>query len=442
MMETLEELVEHVRERVADVAEASLRSAAGTFRSGQKNLAEVEWAIQEDVRQVGRVIFGAALSTVGTGREGCSLPCECRSTKRYVSDRPKTLVTLFGPVEFRRAYYNCSNCGHGESPLDRKLGVEGTSVTPAVKDVLAWTNVEMPYGPSREHLLRVLGLSLAKDTHETVVAELGESVQPGEESRAREAFAGLPPAEQLYITCDGVKTNTTEGWKEPKLGAVFRAERNEDGKPVRGPTRYIGRIEDSETFGQRLWRLAEAAGVEKAKTVIVLGDGALWIWNLADFHFPGAVQIVDWYHATERLAALATRVWGESSPEGKAWYEARKAELWDGRVDAVLTALSHLTVRPLAVRDAIRKAIGYFEDNQHRMQYGEFRAKGHFIGSGVVEGACKFIIARRFKLSGMRWTIDGFHRLLNLRLCIINRDWDRFARSHFPRVSAPAYTYF
>jgi hypothetical protein len=322
------------------------------------------------------------------------------------------------------------------------LGVEGTSVTPAVKDVLAWTNVDMPYDPSRAHLLRLLGLSLSKDTHETVVAELGESVEPGEEARAREAFAGLPPAEQLYITCDGVKTNTTEGWKEPKLGAVFRAERDKHGEPVRGPTRYIGRIEDSEAFGQRLWRLAEAAGVEKAKTVIVLGDGALWIWNLADFHFPGAVQIVDWFHAADRLSELATRVWGEGATDAKTWYEARKTELYAGDVEAVLAALSRLVVRALAVRDAIRKAIGYFHDNQDRMRYAAFRAKGYFTGSGVVEGACKFIIARRFKQSGMRWTLHGFHRLLLLRLCIINNDWDSFARSYFPRLSAPACTYF
>ena len=441
-MKTLEELIEHVRERAAETAEGSLRSAASAFRSGEKNLAEVERAIQEDVRAVGRAVFGAALETVGTGRDGCSLSCECGLTKRYVSDRKKTLVTLFGPVELRRAYYHCSNCGRGESPLDARVGVEGTSVTPGVKDVLAWTDVEMPYGPSRDHLLRLLGLSLSKATHETIVAELGRAVAPGEEARAREAFAGLPPAEQLYITCDGVKANTTQGWKEPKLGAVFRAVRDKDGQPVRGPTRYIGRIEDAEAFGQRLWRLAEAAGVEKAKTVIVLGDGALWIWNLADFHFPGAVLIVDWYHATDRLSELATRVWGEGSTEGKTWYEARKAELWDGRVDALLAALSRLTVRPLAVRDAIRKAIGYFDDNRHRMRYGEFRAKGYLIGSGVVEGACKFIIARRFKQSGMRWTLDGFHRLLHLRLCIINKDWDPFARSYFPRVSASACTYF
>jgi len=106
MMGTLEELVEHIRERVADMAEASLRSAVEVLHSGEKNLAEVERAIQDDVRHVGRAVFGAVIETIGTGREGCSLPCECRCTKRYVSDRPKTLVTLFGPVEFRRAYYS------------------------------------------------------------------------------------------------------------------------------------------------------------------------------------------------------------------------------------------------------------------------------------------------------------------------------------------------
>jgi hypothetical protein len=239
-----------------------------------------------------------------------------------------------------------------------------------------------------------------------------------------------------------VKVNTDEGWKEPKLGAVFRAERGKDGEPIRGPTRYVAHLEEAEAFGQRLWELADALGVEKAQTVIVLGDGAPWIWNLADFHFPQAVQIVDFYHALERLGEVARALWPEATPEAKAWIERGKTALYHGEVSGVLRSLKALAPRRKELRELVDKAIGYFQTNRERMRYDRYRAKGYFIGSGIVEAGCKNVVAKRFKQSGMRWSRAGFLKLLHLRLCILNGDWDAFARSRFPRLSNSPATYF
>jgi hypothetical protein len=442
MRGNLEELVEQVRRKVADTAEAALRQAVAGMRSGEQHFGQVERQVQEQTRPLGAVVLEAALQTMGNGKERCHRACACRGTMRYVCDRPKTLQTLFGPVEVRRAYYHCATCGRGDIPLDRALGVEGTSLTAAVQEVAAWADAEMAYGRAAQFLERVLGLDLSKDTHETLSGDLGRAVQPKELERADAAWKALRPAEDFYITCDGLKVNTLQGWKEPKLGAIFRAGCNEKGEPIRGPTRYVAHLEEAEPFGQRLWQLAEALGVRRAKRVTVLGDGAPWIWNLARFYFPEAVQIVDFYHGAERLAELARSFWSETSSQARCWLESAKSLLHQGKIAPLLRTLRRLTSRRKDLRDLRRKAIGYFTENRERMRYDRFRKMGLFIGSGVVEAGCKTVVAFRFKQSGMRWSQDGFLNLLHLRLCILNGDWDVFARSYYPRLRNLAAAYF
>jgi hypothetical protein len=440
--DTLESLVERVREKVAAASEAAVRDAVRQMASGAQDLAEVERRVLIEARQIGQIILAAALETAGNGKTTSHRWCACGLSSRYVSDRPKTLQTLLGPVEIRRAYYHCRNCGRGDFPLDEALGVAATSLTPGVQEVVAWADAELAYGRAVEFLEKTMGLSLSKDTHETLSRTLGRAVEPQETARAAQRWSALPPASQLYVSCDGVKVNTDAGWKEPKLGAVFRAERGRDGAPIRGPTRYVAHVEEAEPFGERLWRLADAAGVEKARTVIVLGDGAPWIWNLADMHFPKAVQIVDFYHAVERLSAVAHALWGDDAPAAKDWLAQGRSALHDGHVGSLLNALRKLAPRRNDLRECVRKAIGYFRQNRYRMRYDHFRAQGYFIGSGVIEAGRKHIVAKRFKQSGMRWSLQGFLNLLHLRLCILNGDWDDFARSRFPKLHSLQATYF
>ena len=442
MTGNLEEATERVRRQAADGAEAALREAARQMRSGERDLGQVERQIREQTRPIAAAVLAAALETMGNGKDHCHRPCACQGTQRYVSDRPKTLQTLFGPVEVKRAYYHCSNCGRGDFPLDRALGVEGTTLTPAVQEAVAWADAEMAYGRAARFLERVAGLSLSKDTCETLAGELGQAVQPQALERAHAAWERLPPAEDFYITCDGLKVNTLEGWKEPKLGAIFRAQPNLEGKPIRGPTRYVAHLEPAESFGQRLWQLAEALGLRQARRVTVLGDGAPWIWNLANSFFPEAIQIVDYYHAVEHLGDLAKALWGDGAAETKRWTESAKTLLWHGKIAALLGRLKRLAPTRSVLRELVRKSVGYFTENRPRMRYDRFRSMGLFIGSGVVAAGCKSVVDFRFKQSGMRWCQEGLLRLLHLRLCILNGDWDAFARSHYPRLSNSPAAYF
>jgi hypothetical protein len=442
MMATLEALVDRVREQAADQAEQALRGAVRSLRQGGQDLGEIERHARQDILPIGAGILQEALRTMGNGKTTSHRRCACGGVLRYVSDRSKSLQTLLGAVSVERAYYHCRQCGKGDFPLDQALGVVDTSLTPGVREAVAWADAAFAYGRAAEFLERMVGLTLSKETHETVSGQLGQAVQPQETERARRAWESLPGAEQFYVTLDGVKVNTHEGWKEPKLGAVFRAHATEDGEPIRGPTRYVGHLEEAEDFGERLWRLADASGIEKAKTVIVVGDGAPWIWNLADFHFPQAVQIVDFFHALEKLSELARSHWPEGASAAKAWMESCKTALREGRVGRILRALKTLPAKRRDIKELVRKALAYFHQNRHRMRYDQFRAKGYFIGSGVIEAGCKSVIAQRFKQSGMRWSRPGFLKLLHLRLCIVNGEWDDFARAHFPRLTNLQATYF
>ncbi len=135
---------------------------------------------------------------------------------------------------------------------------------------------------------------------------------------------------------------------------------------------------------------------------MVLGDGAPWIWNLADGQFPGAIQIVDLYHAKGHLWDVAKAIYGAGSDLGEQWAKQRRDELDEGKIDTVLAALQ---VHAQANHEA-RKCLDYVTRNQLRMRYPEFRARGLCVSSGVVEAGCKVAIGTRLKRAGMHWTAD------------------------------------
>jgi hypothetical protein len=189
------------------------------------------------------------------------------------------------------------------------------------------------------------------------------------------------------------------------------------GRPVRdeGSTTYVGAIESAEEFGRRIFTEAIRRGSQRAELIIILGDGAPWIWNLADEHFPGAIQIVDLYHAREHLNELAKILYGPGTPKAKAWAALRIVDLDAGEIDKLIGTMARLHPAAPAQRDALRRSIAYFQTNAPRMRYADFRRQGFFVGSGVIEAGCKTIAGRRLNQSGMRWTVRGANAIVALR---------------------------
>jgi hypothetical protein len=173
--------------------------------------------------------------------------------------------------------------------------------------------------------------------------------------------------------------------------------------------------------------------VDAASEVVVLGDGAHWMWNLAELHFPDATQIVDWYHASQYLWQAAPVIAGPDSAQRTAWAREQETALWAGNVAAVLEAL-----QPHAGRgDAVDDAISSYTNHQHRMAYATYRARGLQIGSGTIESACKQLVSARLKLAGMIWNTAGAEGVAVVRAWLRSERWDEAMRLRPP----PGRTY-
>ena len=238
----------------------------------------------------------------------------------------------------------------------------------------------------------------------------------------------LTPAapKRLCITLDGTETLFVDAWHESKVGAVYEGEPDAQGQDEAVRISYVSGVrEECEAFGERLYQEACRRGVEKAQEVVAIADGAPWIWNLVEEHFPQAVQILDFYHASERLYAVGRAVYGEESAEGKRWAETNRERLLRGQVGAMLRSLRGLSPPTAEGREAVRLAQGYFKTNRERMRYAHYRACGYHIGSGVVEAGCKQVVGARCKGAGMRWTKAGAQQVLALRCLLLSNRWDQ-----------------
>ena len=204
--------------------------------------------------------------------------------------------------------------------------------------------------------------------------------------------------------------------REAKLAALFtQTTTDTDGYPVRDPdsTSYLATLNPVDHFADLVTAEARRRGSDHIRQLVVLGDGARWIWNLADQRFPEATQIVDLYHAREHLHELADLL-AFIVTDPPTWLQQRLTDLDNGDIEALCTAarLYHLS-GPAA--HELDKAIAYFQTNAHRMRYAYYRSLGMFVGSGVVEAGCKTVLGARLKQSGMHWTTRGATAITTLR---------------------------
>jgi len=207
---------------------------------------------------------------------------------------------------------------------------------------------------------------------------------------------------------------------------------HQEGRPIRDPdsTSFTGAVEISDDFGYRIYTEAWRRDWAWATTKIVIGDGAVWIWNIADQHFPGAIQIVDLYHARQHLWDTAALLYPHDVPAKKRWMVPMQDLLDHGRTDLLVEwlreiAAGHAGIKP-GLAQEIAKQADYFETNTPRMRYPEFREQGLFVGSGVIEAGCKSIVGVRLKQSGMFWTVEGANAIIALRCCRSNQRFEDF----------------
>jgi hypothetical protein len=241
--------------------------------------------------------------------------------------------------------------------------------------------------------------------------------------------SGVPVVKKETVGRQGKGEDGQAKTREAKLGCIFtQTGVDSEGRPVRdeASTSYAGSIEQAEAFGVRIYQEARRRGLDRAKEVCVLGDGAPWIWNIADEHFYGATQIVDLYHAREHYWSLGKACFGQDKGKLYQWTEQRRGELDDGKVEEVIKAIKRLSALSTYDQETCEREIAYFEKNKERMRYAEFRRRDLFVGSGVLEAGCRTVIGQRLKQSGMHWTVKGANSILALRCGLLSNRWEDF----------------
>jgi len=406
--------------------------------AGGDGFAMLELAVRSAMAQLGASLLEELLA-VDRGHRGPRVDCGAGHEARFVGHRDKRLDTVLGPITLHRAYYHCASCRVGVVPKDDELGVTGVSMSPGLRAMVARVAAAAPFAKAAALLAELAGVELCAKRVERSGETDGEALQANIAARAQAMAAGTvtpmrPPTavDKLYVAVDGTGVPTvpqdTDGrpgkspdgraqTREAKLGVVFtQSTLDDDGHPVRDPgsSSYVATMEPVATFATLIDAEAARRGAAQAKQVIVLGDGANWIWNLAAQHFPAATHIVDLYHARQHLHDLGAIVAPDLAADAPGWLAERLAELDRGDITTLAAAARNLCL-PDTKAAEIEKALGYFETNASRMRYAEFRQHGLFVGSGAIEAGCRSVVAQRLKLSGMRWTTRGASAILGLR---------------------------
>ena len=373
-------------------------------------------------------------------------PCRCGADARYAGHRARTLTTALGPMTLRRAWYHCDHCGHGFAPRDRALGLDHSSLSPAALRMTGVTAARVSFAEASELLTELAGLDIAPKLVERQAEALGRAIAQDE----RQVIKPEPSkAHTLYLGLDGtgvrVRKTETQGKKgkqpdgsaktrEAKLAVVWSADsRDKDGNPVKDPDSVSEgaaietvAILDTETetppFAQRVLRELDRRRFLDAPRRVVLGDGAAWIWNFAEEHLPGALQIVDIFHAKGHLFDAAKAIYGPGTDLADQWGKQRRDELHQGRFDSLLAALGE---HADSCEEA-QKTLDYFNNNRKKMRYPAFRAQGLCVSTGVLEGGCKSVIAAGLKNGGMHWTVAGANAVIALRCAIRSNRFDDF----------------
>jgi hypothetical protein len=394
------------------------------------SLEQAEDLTRAGVLAIGARVLAAGVAARGTGKGGPRCLCPCGGQATFEGYRTKAVQTVVGWIEVRRAYYHCTACCHGHAPLDQVLGLGRDSHSPMVRRLASRFGALLPFTQAAATLADAASIRLSASTVRSVSEAVGMRQEVALQQQAQQAWqAGIPegtgPASaRLYVAMDGVRIMSTTGdGKEAKVGVVVPEQPGAGGGLRRDAASYVTSFATAATFGPRLVLEAHRRGLDRAAEVVVLGDGAEWIWNLAAEHFPHATQIVDWYHASERIWELGRALYGETSQRGPVWIAQQLAGLAAGEHRRLVTNWRRRTCTGAAalVRDA---QVTYFTNQADRMAYDQYRARGLDIGSGMVESACKYVIGTREKGPGMRWSVAGAQAVANVRVLLLNGQWD------------------
>ncbi len=435
--------------------EGALREAAVDL-----SVADLD-GIERRLQAVGRAVLGQvvervlALRAAGEGTE--RLPCpHCGGAMRRVDQaRKRDIQGVVGDYTIHRAYDLCDACRCGQAPLDARIGLGPGMLSPALLRAVCRLGIEASFEEAMDAVRETLGTTVDDETARRATEGIGAVAEADQQAAVDAARQGRRPTATAPITTgvlavavDGVQAPHRAGWHEMKVGtcAPLGPGLQVDAETQRarlawGDASYCAGGEEAEAFWWRVYAEAcrRGLGTAAVRTVVMLGDGAEWIWHRAA-HFLGVggtevVEIVDIYHAYEYLWDVGNAVFGAGSAAASAWVQPLKDRLYEQGAAPILTALTALTPETDEAAEVVRVASGYVTTHAARLDYPRFVARQFPIGSGAVESTCKVLITARAKGAGMRWSRAGLQAVASLRALQRSGRWDRFWQTQPQRRS-------
>jgi hypothetical protein len=334
-------------------------------------------------------------------------------------------------------------------PLDRQLRLNDKHWSEWVAEKATKYSAKLSYEEATDALQELAEIEIGTSSIWRLTQKWGEKMKEVEAQEEKTAngtidrvVTGKQPEKigRLGSSMDGAMIYIRkEGWKELKVGCVFDVELAatldpqtmewDDLAHARNIS-YVSYLGGPESFGRKMWSEAKRRKWHDAIDTQVVGDGAVWIWNLVGDYFYDAHQLVDWYHANEHLATAAQLAFGENTLESKSWYKQQELVLFQGHAERIAQTIATLSEQKPETKDDLLQQAGYFANNQHRMNYLEMRADGWVIGSGMVESGGKRF-KDRFAKSGMRWSREGAERLLPARGALMGKRFETLWKSAY-----------
>jgi hypothetical protein len=438
--------------RIEEIAAAEVGRLAGLaagMLGGSLGLGVLEQAMRAALATAGAGMLQAVLDEQDDGYAGPRAGCGCGGQAVYAGSRPKTVTTVLGPVRITRAWYHCAACQHGFAPRDRQLGLPaGGALSPGLAEMTALAGAEVSFARAAGLLAALAGITLSPRTVERSAEAAGAAARAAARAEAaaitaRQVVPLPPPApvpDMLYVEVDGtgvpMRPSETQGrpgkgedgragTREVKLARLFTVSRlDEHGRPVmdHGSSSYVATFDGKPALAHLVEAEYLRRGGAHFRQVAAIGDGAAWIWAMAEALYPHATHIVDIWHAREHLHDLAAHL-AFITPDPAGWLQERSDELDAGNIPAITQAARAWPLTGVKAEE-LDKKLHYFEHNAHRMRYAHFRELGMFTGSGAIEGAINALVVQRAKQAGMHWTTGGAASIIALRTQHASGRWD------------------
>jgi hypothetical protein len=355
-------------------------------------------------------------------------------SKAHHGRKPRLVMTSAGEVRLSRVYFRCVRCRSGGFVLDERLGVQGR-YSPHAERLMCLAAGSWSYDLSSERLEELCGLSISDTAIRDHAQQRGAEMLEWQRSHSDAVSEFREAPGEVEFTSDGTCVNTTEGWREMKVGLFSKREPGDPATTEEWADRELPKpnasvafaaIEASEDFGRRWKAWRKRLGLHEA-SITVLADGAKWIWEEQRKHLIGAEGVLDIFHALEHVAATA-KVLHQTPAEIEAWTTAARTVLLEQGWSGIETLIRErrATTQTTASQAALDDLWNYLGSHQDHLHYRQRLANGQSIGSGQIEGACKNLIGRRLKANASRWRIRRVNRMAGLCCLMYSHQWNAY----------------